>query len=255
MAKFQMVMSRRLDSALGGLGLSEFIILLELSQADGKLRRIDLAERIGLTASGITRLLLPMEKIGLVKREVNERDARSSFVIMTTGGKRKLEEGLERAEIFCDDTFPSESADNVEGLSAFIKRLSGLTTTLENVSKYAREAKERWGESDLYKQSRERTKKLTKDDWEKINLENEKLLLQIISKMNKGVGSKEIQELIAVHYDRLRIFYEPNLTMYRGLGVMYFEDPRFSAYYEKHKQGLARFMFEAIEFFCDNKVA
>lgn len=131
LAKLQTVMNRRLDGVLGGLGLNEFIILHELGQADGKLRRIDLADRVGLTASGVTRLLLPMEKIGLVKREANENDARSSFVILAPGGKRKFEEGLERAEVFCEEIFPQDKSKNLEKLSLFLKRLSGLNIAVK----------------------------------------------------------------------------------------------------------------------------
>src|SRR5512141_1775053 len=99
LAKTQDLMSRRFDLGLGGLGLTEFIILLHLSQAEGnKMRRVDLSEKVGLTASGITRLLLPMEKIGLTKKEIDTTDARASFVVLASGGRRKLEEAMERAE-------------------------------------------------------------------------------------------------------------------------------------------------------------
>ena len=114
LAKIQAIMNRRFDSGLGGLGFNEFIILYHLSQAEGeKMRRIDLAEKIGLTASGVTRLLLPMEKVGLVKKEVNKEDARSSLVMLSVGGKRKLEEGIERAELLLDDIIPSEKRNEI----------------------------------------------------------------------------------------------------------------------------------------------
>jgi len=251
--KFQTVLARRLDAALGGLALNEFIILQELSQADGKLRRIDLAERIGLTASGVTRLLLPMEKIGLIKKEANARDARSSFVILAPGGKRKLEEGIDRAELFCEEIFPVGTTKSLEDFSQFLQRLSGLNSTLDTMNKYAAEAKQRWGDTNMYKQSTERVKKLSKADWEQINEENESLLNKIIIEMPRGAASPEIQKLIAEHYSRLKIFYEPNIIMYRGLGNMYYEDPRFFAYYEKHHVGLAKFMKEAITIFCDRQ--
>lgn len=97
-------LTRRLDASLNGISLTEFVILYHLNQAkDQKLRRIDLAEKVGLTASGITRLLLPMEKIGLIKKQTNPRDARSSFVLLASGGKEKLKEGIERAEVFCEE--------------------------------------------------------------------------------------------------------------------------------------------------------
>jgi hypothetical protein len=92
---------------------------------------------------------------------------------------------------------------------------------------------------------------MTKDDWEKVNADNEELLKKIVAVSEKGAASPEVQGLIGEHYNRLRIFYEPNIVMYRGLGEMYVADPRFSAYYEKYKVSLARFMKEAIDVYCD----
>ena len=124
LAKTQTRLSRRLDSRLGGLGFNEFIILYRLSEAENeKMRRIDLAEALGFTASGITRLLLPMEKVGLIKKEVNEQDARSSFVVLAPGGKRKLTEALERLEIFCADTIPSSKFKKIGELSKLLADL------------------------------------------------------------------------------------------------------------------------------------
>lgn len=123
-AKFQTELSRRLDSRLGGISLTEFIILYHLSQADGqKMRRIDLAEKIGLTASGVTRLLLPMEKIGLIKRVANENDARVSYAAIAPGGKTKLSEGLERIEVFCEDLIPKNKIKKAEELSELLTEL------------------------------------------------------------------------------------------------------------------------------------
>lgn len=99
LATTQAAMSRRFDGRLQGLGLTEFLILWNLDQAkDQTMRRVDLAESIGLTASGVTRLLAPMEKIGLVKREVHTSDARVSLVSITKSGARMLQEALENAE-------------------------------------------------------------------------------------------------------------------------------------------------------------
>jgi DNA-binding MarR family transcriptional regulator len=70
------------------------------------MRRGDLAEKLGLTASGVTRLLLPMEKIGLVRREADKSDARVSYVVLGAGGKQKLTEGIERAELYIAEMLP-----------------------------------------------------------------------------------------------------------------------------------------------------
>jgi len=84
--------SRKIDlslSAIHGIGFTEYMVLFHLMKAPNKTqRRIDLADSIGRTASGVTRMLMPMEKIGLVKKENNPRDARVSLVRITTAGEK-----------------------------------------------------------------------------------------------------------------------------------------------------------------------
>lgn len=128
LARAQAVLARRFDSRLGGgLGLSDFVILYHLSQAEGeRLRRVDLAEKVGLTASGVTRLLAPMEKIGLVSREADARDARVSFVLLAPGGKRLLTERLERAELLAGEAIPPALTPKIGELSQLIAALGGV---------------------------------------------------------------------------------------------------------------------------------
>jgi len=118
--------NRRFNGGLDGLGFNEFTILLHLSQTNGKkMRRIDLAEKIGLTASGVTRMLAPMEKIGLIKREAASRDARVSYVALTSAGQRNLDETLEKAELFSERIFPSAKIEKMQGLSDLLIELGG----------------------------------------------------------------------------------------------------------------------------------
>lgn len=94
-AEQQVFLNRKLDQALSAHGISftEFTALRQLHIAPNKqIRRIDLAQLIGLSASGVTRLLNPMEKIGLVTKEASERDARVSLVKLTESGERLLKE-------------------------------------------------------------------------------------------------------------------------------------------------------------------
>lgn len=86
---------KRVGSALSvhGLGLSDYFVLNQLYIAPSqKMRRNDLAERVGLSPSGITRLLNPLVKIGLVEKESNPRDARVSLVALTAPGKQIYED-------------------------------------------------------------------------------------------------------------------------------------------------------------------
>ena len=74
-----------------GLTLNDYEVLLHLAHAEGeRLRRVDLAERVVLTASGITRLLEGLERSRYVKKETCASDARVSYAKLTGAGKAKL---------------------------------------------------------------------------------------------------------------------------------------------------------------------
>lgn len=131
LTKVQAVISRRFDSlSIHGIGFNDFIILYLLGQAPGeKMRRIDLAEKIGLTASGVTRMLLPLEKIGLVTRETNERDARVSYVVLTKTGQQLFEDAKETAAFLAKQIIPAEKAKNISApLSDILTELGGNIT-------------------------------------------------------------------------------------------------------------------------------
>lgn len=127
LAKVQAVIARRFDRLnMHGIGFSDFVILYLLQQsADGKMRRIDLADRIGLTASGITRMLLPMEKIGLVSREANERDARVSYVVLTQAGRQLFEDAKLTAEAVAAEIIPGEREKKFNPLTDLLAMLGG----------------------------------------------------------------------------------------------------------------------------------
>ncbi len=126
MARAQSVLNNRFDRGLNGLSFTEFIILYHLSQAkDRKMRRIDIADKIGFTASGVTRLLLPMEKIGLIKSGPTEDDARVRTVVLASGGKKKLEEALERLELLGEEIIPEAEYPKLIAASKLITEISG----------------------------------------------------------------------------------------------------------------------------------
>jgi DNA-binding MarR family transcriptional regulator len=87
-------MTRQLSAELlssHGLTLNDFEVLLHLSfEESHKLRRVDLAERVLLTASGITRLLDGLERSGYVTKGECETDARVTYAVLTEAGYEKL---------------------------------------------------------------------------------------------------------------------------------------------------------------------
>jgi DNA-binding MarR family transcriptional regulator len=74
-----------------GLTLNDYEVLLHLSHAESRMmRRVDLADKILLTASGITRLLEGLERSGYVCKETCPSDARVSYAKLTDEGAEKL---------------------------------------------------------------------------------------------------------------------------------------------------------------------
>lgn len=125
-AKFYAILSKSLEGKLGWIGFTDFIVLYHLNQAsENKLKRIELAEKVWLTASWVTRLLLPMEKIGLVTKESNPNDARVSFVILAPGGKVKLDEAMERLETFSSDTISIKCKTQINNINEVISEIWG----------------------------------------------------------------------------------------------------------------------------------
>lgn len=88
---------RRLS--IHGITFTEFFVMHELYNAPTKsMRRIDIAESVGMSASGITRVLNPMEKLKIVEKEANARDARVSLVKLTNAGIELFENALKTVE-------------------------------------------------------------------------------------------------------------------------------------------------------------
>lgn len=130
LARAQATLVRRLDQVLGGyhgISFSDFMLLHYLNRAPGgRLRRVDLAERQGLTASGVTRTLLPLEKIGLVERQQDPRDARVAYAAITATGRELLDNATTVANQISRDLLRNCPAAQFEGLSNALALIAGM---------------------------------------------------------------------------------------------------------------------------------
>jgi DNA-binding MarR family transcriptional regulator len=128
LAKVHARLARRFDGRLGswhGISFADFIVLLHLSRAPGaRLRRVDLAAELGLTGSAVTRALIPLEKIGLVRREPDPHDARVGYAVLAKSGHRVVRDALESAELISQEAVPIDSARQFAALNRVVRRLA-----------------------------------------------------------------------------------------------------------------------------------
>lgn len=86
--------TRRLEHDLlaeHDLPLASYDVLVQLSEAAGRrLRMTELAERVLLSRSGLTRLVDRLVRDGLVERQACPSDARGTLAVLTPAGSARL---------------------------------------------------------------------------------------------------------------------------------------------------------------------
>src|SRR4051794_26196249 len=91
LARVRAELVRDVDRAVSGhsLGFSDLALVRLLAAApERRLRRSDLAHALGVTPSAVARQVAPLERIGIVARESNAKDARLALVVLTDTGAR-----------------------------------------------------------------------------------------------------------------------------------------------------------------------
>ena len=114
---------------------------------------------------------------------------------------------------------------------------------------YAREAEQRWGDTNAWKQSQKRTSRYTKQDWLQIKAEGEASSSAFVAAMDAGLAATSEQAMDAAEQARLQIekwFYDITADFHRNLGDMYIADPRFTKTYEDIRPGMAQYLRDAI---------
>jgi DNA-binding MarR family transcriptional regulator len=109
-----------------GLTINDYEALLRLSRADDhRLKRVELAESLVLTPSGVTRLLDGLERAGYVEKGSCDSDARITYAVLTDAGLDKLREAsrshVAQIRAFFEQRF---SEDELAALVQLLGRLS-----------------------------------------------------------------------------------------------------------------------------------
>jgi DNA-binding MarR family transcriptional regulator len=120
--------TRRLSAQLStdhDLTLSDYEVLLRLARApDRRMRRVDIAAEVLLTASGITRLLDGLEQSGFVERASCASDRRVVYAVLTDDGLGKLRAASRSHLAQIDELFRTRlDDDELAGLTRLLIRL------------------------------------------------------------------------------------------------------------------------------------
>jgi DNA-binding MarR family transcriptional regulator len=120
--------TRRLSAQLTadhGLTISDFEVLLRLARApDRRMRRVDLAQQVVLTASGVTRLLDGLERGGYVERDSCAGDRRVVYAVLTDAGLAKVAEASASHFAQVDEMFGARLEEaELDELASLLSRL------------------------------------------------------------------------------------------------------------------------------------
>lgn len=118
-------------------------------------------------------------------------------------------------------------------------------------ARYAQEAKDRWGQTDAWKESEQRTSGYGKAEWGCVQQEMDALMRAFADVRDLDVHDARVQALAAQWQEMIsRNFYTCTKEILAGLGQMYMADERFKANIDRHGEGTAVCMAKAIEAYC-----
>ena len=118
---------------------------------------------------------------------------------------------------------------------------------------YAKEAREKWGNTDAYRESSEKTRNYSKEKWADVNAGMDTVIAEFARCHNDGFApvSDEAQVLVKKWQDYItENFYTCTTEILAGLGEMYTADERFRENIDSHGEGTAEFMRNAIKEYC-----
>lgn len=122
----------------------------------------------------------------------------------------------------------------------------------EQIEKYRREVKERWGEKTL-EDSEARVLAMGKEKFNVVQAEGDIIFRTIAENMHQGYDSTEVQEQIVKWRKWLENFHTYSDEAILGLAQTYSQHPEFASYFQKYHPDLPEFFTRAVEYYFQNK--
>jgi MerR family transcriptional regulator, multidrug-efflux activator len=119
--------------------------------------------------------------------------------------------------------------------------------------KYSEEAKKKYGKETV-ENVEKRTSAYSSEDWGTIQTKTEDIYKRVIARMDHGPEDSEVQQAVADWRQLITDnFYDCTIDIFRGLGDLYVDDPRFTKNIDKYQEGLASFLRKAMHYYCDQQ--
>jgi DNA-binding transcriptional MerR regulator len=115
--------------------------------------------------------------------------------------------------------------------------------------RYEAEAKERWGDTDAYRESARRTRRYSAEDWKRCKAEHGAIMRDAVAAMTAGLKASDAQAMDVAERHRLSIdrwFYPCSKQVHERLAEMYEADTRFAANIDAFGEGLTPFLTAAM---------
>ena len=130
LVRASVAVTRELNAQLSadhGLSLNTYEALLLLARApESRMRRVDLANGLWLTAGGVTRLLDGLERDGCIAREEDPADRRVSYAVLTKAGRDRLREASKSHIRQIEELLGAQYDDaELTQLASLLDRLAG----------------------------------------------------------------------------------------------------------------------------------
>ncbi|EAR09225.1 MerR family transcriptional regulator [Reinekea blandensis] len=172
------------------------------------------------------------------------KDQTDHRVTLLREQKQRIDEHIARLQAMREQLVINlEQEENTMKTKDMFNALNGF-----DPDQYEEEVQQRWGGTDAYKESAQRTKHYDKEDWARYQRDADALNQNMATLIQNGYAATSDEAVAVVEQMRQLIdtwFYPCSRAMHAQLGEMYVMDERFSASYDNLQPGLARFIMQA----------
>lgn len=182
-------------------------------------------------------------------KNFNQMKALETHKTMLKEKIKKLEKIIETVDKTINSIKGGAKMDKKEMFETF-----DMTDIEKHQKEYYEETKINYGHTKAYQESQKKTAHYTKKDWKEITEKGTLLYKKLASLITVDVKSQSVQTIV----DELRnyistYFYDCTIKIFQGLGQLYVTDPRFTKNIDQYGEGLAEFLKDAIDVYCEKR--